>query len=94
MKERDPVLLKARLAAFLETHLGTRIPEVSDGALRMHILAAKANRNTKPVEKLINYKLLRLNERLLDGSAKPESDDLVICDFLISELEQYVARRK
>ena len=83
-------VLKDRLRIFLQVYNKTNIIGSEDGTLRMHVLHAKT-RNTKIMEKLINYKLLRLSERLLNDQEEIQPRDSVICEFLIDELEKYVA---
>lgn len=88
---REAAAAQARLQEFLERYLGDRVLETNEGALRMLILRAKSSRNKTPKEKLIVWMLLRLNERLLDPDQQPSSRDLVVCDFLLTELGSLVA---
>jgi hypothetical protein len=83
--------LNEELKKFLEAYFKTKILEAKDDSLQMYILLSK-NKNKTPKEKLINFKLLRLNERLFpsDGILSPR--DSIICEFLISELQKYVQR--
>lgn len=83
--------LKAALALFLETYLKTKILDRNSGTLRMQILHAKNNKNKSIKEKMINYKLLRLDERLLtDHLLEMPLKDYHVCEFLIEELMKYV----
>lgn len=79
------------LGQFLSIYHKTKIIEPKEDTLKMYILLSK-NKNTTPKEKLINYKLLRVNERMFE-SEQPELSpkDAVICEFLIDELLKYVA---
>ena len=79
------------LGKFLSIYHKTKIIEPKEDTLKMYILLSK-NKNVTPKEKLINYKLLRVNERMFE-SEQPELSpkDAVICEFLIEELLKYVA---
>jgi hypothetical protein len=79
------------LGKFLSIYHKTKIIEPKDDTLKMYILLSK-NKNTTPKEKLINYKLLRVDERMFN-SEQPElsAKDAIICEFLIEELLKYVA---
>ncbi|MCB1179166.1 MAG: hypothetical protein KDK36_16400 [Leptospiraceae bacterium] len=83
--------LNEDLRIFLEAYHKTKILEAKDDSLKMYILLAK-NKNKTPKEKLINFKLLRVDERLFpeDGNMPPK--DAIICEFLIDELKKYVAK--
>lgn len=84
--------LKARLARFFEAHLNTKVLEANDGALKMQTLFARNNVKSRPKDKLINYKLGELQKRLLkDGG--PTWREYVISEFLVEELEKYVATK-
>ena len=79
------------LGKFLSVYHKTKIIEPKGDTLKMYILLSK-NKNTTPKEKLINYKLLRINERMFESEQSEESSkDVVICEFLIDELLKYVA---
>ena len=83
--------LKEQLRRFLEIHVKTRLVEVNNGSLKMLVMLAK-NTNTKIKDKMINYKLAELSKRLLvDGPVSRR--DFVICEFLIEELNKYVASK-
>ncbi len=84
----DAVHLRERLRRFLEIHNKTKILDASEGSIRMHILHAKNTKNDKIKDKMINDKLARLDERIFGPL---EAKDLFICEFLIEELEKYVA---
>ena len=82
--------IRERLRRFLEVHNKSKILDAEKGTLKMHVLLSKS-KNSKPKEKLINFLLLRIMERLIEG---PELDDknTIICDFLMEELEKFVAK--
>lgn len=84
----DVTILRERLRRFLEIHNKTKLLDASEGNIRMHILHAKNTKNEKIKDKMINDKLARLDERIF--GPMPEKD-LIICEFLIDELEKYVA---
>ena len=85
--------LKRSLARFLEAHLGTKIVEPNDGALKMMVLHAK-NNNQKIKDKFINWKLGEVAGRLLEGDPDDLTyRDFVICQYLIDELNKYVATK-
>ncbi len=84
--------LRERLRRFLSVHLNTKILDSAPGTLKMMVLLAK-NQNTKIKDKLINYKLGETAKRLADDGAAPTRRDLVICEFLIEEMEKYVASK-
>ncbi len=79
------------LGKFLSIYHKTKIIESKEDTLKMYILLSK-NKNVTPKEKLINYKLLRVNEKMFE-SGEPElsAKDAIICEFLIDELLKYVA---
>jgi hypothetical protein len=80
--------LKESLKVFLSIYHKAKIIETKDDTLKMYILLSK-NKSKTPKEKLINYKLLRLEERLFsDEFSEKES---YICEFLIEELLKYVS---
>ena len=79
------------LGKFLSIYHKTKIIEAKEDTLKMYILLSK-NKNVTPKEKLINYKLLRVNERMFESAESELSPkDAVICEFLIEELLKYVA---
>lgn len=79
--------LLERLKRFLEIHAKARILSAEPGTLTMYVLHSKAqNKNTK--QKMINYKLLRLKEILLDQK-DPGVKDRIVCEFLLDELYKY-----
>lgn len=80
--------LMIKLKEFLEIHGKTKIFDVNEGMLRMHILRSK-NQNKTPKEKLINYKLLRVEERLLVPGDEITEKDFIIVEFLLDELMKY-----
>lgn len=82
--------LKWELKRFLEAYLNTKILEAEDGQLTMQILHAKNSRNSKIKDKMINFMLLRIKERLLTGEANISVKDYHVCEFLIEELRGYV----
>ena len=81
------------MARFLEAHLATKVLGTEGGTLRMFVLLCR-NSNKKPKEKLINWKLGQVAQRLLpeEGGHSLSQGDAVICEFLIRELQAYVAR--
>jgi|JI10StandDraft_1071094.scaffolds.fasta_scaffold144084_6 hypothetical protein len=84
--------LMLKLKEFIEIQGKTKITDVNEGVLKMYILHSK-NQNKTPKEKLINYKLLRIDERLLSNSPEEISErDSIIVEFLIEELMKYYAR--
>lgn len=86
--------LMLKLKEFLEIHGKTKITDVNPGVLKMYILHSK-NQNKTPKEKLINYKLLRIDERLLNYSPEEIGErDSIIVEFLIEELMKYYAKSK
>lgn len=86
--------LMLKLKEFLEIQAKTKITDVNPGVLKMYVLHSK-NQNKTPKEKLINYKLLRVDERLLNGDTEEISErDSIIVEFLIEELMKYVARSR
>lgn len=90
--EAELVVLKETLRRFLEVHLKTKLVEVNNGSLKMLVMLAKNNANTKIKDKLINYKLAELSKRLLVDTPVSRRD-FVICEFLTEELNKYVASR-
>lgn len=86
--------LMLKLKEFLEIQGKTKITDINEGVLKMYILHSK-NQNKTPKEKLINYKLLRVDERLLNNSSEEISErDFIIVEFLIDELMKYYARSR
>jgi CxxC motif-containing protein len=83
--------LREQLRRFLEIHLGTRIVEVNNGSLKMMVMLAK-NTNSKIKDKMINYKLAELSKRLLVATPIGRRD-FVVCEFLMEELNKYVASK-
>lgn len=78
------------LKVFLSAYHKTKIIEAKEDTLKMYILLSK-NKNTTPKEKLINYKLLRIDERMFNSENTELSiKDAIICEFLIEELLKYV----
>ena len=86
--------LLVRLKEFLEIHLKTKIVDANPGILKMHVLHSKNNFNKTPKEKLINYKILRVQERLLDSETELDDYNKIVCDFLILELAKYYKKSK
>ncbi len=83
-----------KLKEFIEIQRETKVSDLNEGVLKMYILRSK-NPNNTPKEKLINYKLLRIDERLLNNSPEEISErDSIIVEFLIEELMKYYARSK
>lgn len=86
--------LMLKLKEFIEIQRDTKISDLNEGVLKMYILRSK-NQNKTPKEKLINYKLLRIDERLLNNSPEEISErDSIIVEFLIDELMKYYVRSK
>jgi hypothetical protein len=86
--------LMLKLKEFIEIHGKTKITDVNERVLKMYILHSKSQNKT-PKEKLINYKLLRIDERLLNTSPEEINErDSIIVEFLIEELMKYYARSK
>lgn len=83
--------LKEQLRRFLEVHLKTKLVEVNNGSLKMLVMLAK-NTNTKIKDKMINYKLAELSKRLLVETPVGRRD-FIICEFLMEELNKYVASK-
>ncbi|HMV44824.1 MAG TPA: hypothetical protein PK079_00875 [Leptospiraceae bacterium] len=85
--------LCVRLGEFLSIYHKAKIIEPKEDTLKMYILLSK-NKNGTPKEKLINFKLLRVDERLFPVDKQELSPkDAIICEFLIEELHKYVARQ-
>jgi hypothetical protein len=85
--------LKVTLSRFLEAHLGTKIVEPNEGALKMMIMHAK-NQNQKIKDKFINWKLGEVSKRLLESKSGMLSyRDYIICEYLLDELNKYVASK-
>lgn len=79
------------LKKFFSAYHKTKIIEAKDDTLKMYILLSK-NKNTTPKEKLINYKLLRIDERMFNvNSPELSFRDAIVCEFLIEELLKYVS---
>ena len=85
--------IKNKLKIFFEAYHQTKIIDPgNDGIFKTHILLSK-NKNKTPKEKLINYKLLRVNERLFSSDSEDISmKDSIICEFLVDELIKYVQK--
>ncbi len=88
---KSKIELKVELKKFLEAYFKTKILEAKDDSLQMYILLSK-NKNKTPKEKLINFKLLRINERLFIADEELSIRDSIICEFLIVELQKYVQK--
>ncbi|MBE7413132.1 MAG: hypothetical protein L6Q54_12125 [Leptospiraceae bacterium] len=93
MSQFNKKQLLEKLKEFIEIHCKTKILEANVGVLKMHTLRSK-NQNKTPKEKLINYKLLRVDERLLNESDGISEKDFIIVDFLIDELMKYYSKSK
>jgi hypothetical protein len=92
MEDLNKYQLMLKLKEFLEIQGKTKITDINEGVLKMYILHSK-NQNKTPKEKLINYKLLRVDERLLNNSPEEISErDSIIVEFLIEELMKYYSR--
>lgn len=79
--------LLEKLRRFLEVHAKAKILSIDTGTLTMYVLHSKTqNKSTK--QKMINYKLLRLKEILLDKKELSVKDRYV-CEFLLEELSLY-----
>lgn len=85
--------IRTELARFFGAHLGSAPASNDRGSLRMLCKHCKANKNGTPKEKLINWMLLRTEERLLLPDVQPSPADLTVCDFLVSELQALVRSR-
>jgi hypothetical protein len=85
--------IKDKLKLFIEAYHKTKIIDPkNDGIFKTHILLSK-NKNNTPKEKLINYKLLRINEKMFASESEEISlKDSVICEFLVEELIKYVSK--
>ncbi len=85
--------IKDKLKIFIEAYHKTKIIDPkNDGIFKTHILLSK-NKNNTPKEKLINYKLLRVNERLFASESEEiPVKDSIICEFLVEELLKYVSK--
>ncbi len=85
--------IKDTLKLFIEAYHKTKIIDPkNDGIFKTHILLSK-NKNNTPKEKLINYKLLRINEKLFASESEEISlKDSVVCEFLVDELLKYVSK--
>jgi hypothetical protein len=85
--------IKDQLKLFIEAYHKTRIIDsTNDGIFKTHILLSK-NKNNTPKEKLINYKLLRINEKMFESETSEISlKDSVVCEFLVDELLKYVSK--
>jgi hypothetical protein len=84
----EVLILKERLRRFLETHNKTKIPDVTDGALRMHIAHARTNSKSRHKDIIINFLLLKAEEILL-GSGVPGERGITIAGFLMDELSDF-----
>jgi len=82
--------LISRLKRFLEVSLKTNILDSADGTLKMYVLHLANSRNEKIKDKMIRYKLLRLEERLLTGK-DITIRDAIVSEFLLEELEKYIS---
>ncbi|MEM7180160.1 MAG: hypothetical protein AAF518_04560 [Spirochaetota bacterium] len=88
----DKEALKSKLKIFLEAYMKTKIIDMQDGAFIMYIRLSH-NKNNTMKEKFINYKLLRLQERLFSESPQTLTlKDAIVCEFLIEELYKYVTK--
>ncbi|MCB1140907.1 MAG: hypothetical protein H7A24_06855 [Leptospiraceae bacterium] len=94
----EPLIPKTRLelykdlSVFLEVYHKTKILELREDTIRMYILFSKS-KNKTPKEKLINYKLLRIDERLFpESKGELTVRDAIVCEFLIDELKKYFAK--
>lgn len=79
--------IKHILKTFLEVHNQTKIPDMTDGVLKMHILHAKNNKKEKQKDKFINYLLGHLSDRIFEKAFAYE--DSIVSHFLIDELCSY-----
>ncbi|MDX1957454.1 MAG: hypothetical protein SFU98_02720 [Leptospiraceae bacterium] len=84
-------LLLEDLKIFFEAYHKTKIIEAKEDTLRMYILLSK-NKNSTTKEKLINFKLLRLEERLFLLGEQFTIKEAIICEFLLEELQKYVSK--
>jgi len=82
-------VIKERLRRFLEVHNAAKIPEVSDGSLRMHIAHCRANKKTKKKDIIINFLLERIETFLFDSHYLKENRSETVLEFLMNELEEF-----
>lgn len=76
-----------RLRRFLEVHTESNILSVDVTPLQMYINHCRINMKKREKDKVINFILSCLQERLFaDDSSQ---DDIVIADFLLSELSKF-----
>ena len=85
--------VRRELGRFFSAHLGTPPSDDERGNLRMLCRHCKANKDKTPKEKIINWMLLRLEERVLRPESQPTDRDLTVCDFLVEELQALVSSR-
>tara|TARA_Y100001956_G_C4010583_1_gene137474 strand:+ start:135 stop:551 length:417 start_codon:yes stop_codon:yes gene_type:complete len=79
--------LLEKLRRFLEVHAKAKILTSDPGTLTMYVLHSKTQDKTTK-QKMMNYKLLRLKEILLDQK-EPNIRDRYVCEFLLEELYKY-----
>ena len=79
--------LLEKLRRFLEVHAKAKILTSDPGSLTMYVLHSKTQDKTTK-QKMMNYKLLRLKEILLDQK-EPNIRDRYVCEFLLEELYKY-----
>ncbi|MBI38402.1 MAG: hypothetical protein CMF59_02295 [Leptospiraceae bacterium] len=87
---RDDLLEKLR--KFLEVHAKAKILSTEPGTLTMYVLHSKTQDKTTK-QKMINYKLLRLKEILLDQK-ELSTKDRYVSEFLLEELYKYYKELK
>lgn len=85
----DRARLLEDLREFLEVHLKSKIPGTDGLGMYVKFVHSQAS---KPKDKMISYLLLRAQERLLDRT--PDEKDLIVCEFLISEMRGYYKELK
>ncbi|MBR32842.1 MAG: hypothetical protein CMN77_16185 [Spirochaetaceae bacterium] len=88
--QREDLLEK--LKQFLEVHAKAKILSADPGTLTMYVLHSKTQDKTTK-QKMINYKLLRLKEILLDQK-ELSTKDRYVCEFLLEELYKYYKELK
>lgn len=91
MQIPDKQQLKQELKVFLEAYMKTKILDTEDGTFIMYIRLSH-NKNKTMKEKFINYKLLRIQERIFTNGEEITEKDAIVCEFLIDELKKYVAK--
>lgn len=89
----EELRLRRELARFFKDHLGNAPSDEEKGNLRMLCKHCSANKSKTPKDKIINWMLLRVEERVLRPESRPSPRDLIVCDFLVGELQAMVSSR-